>query len=232
MKIIPYPSPNFDLRFNPIDTIIIHYTDMLTAKEALDRLRDPEAIVSAHYLIAENGDIYQLVSDDKRARHAGISHWQGVDSLNNTSIGIELANPGHTNGYTPFPKEQMRSLVELCHLLMKKHKISYVLGHSDVAPTRKMDPGELFDWQFLAFEGIGVWPQEEDFIDEGEPSEDQTIYLLKKIGYGFDPHNPDEFKAALLAFQRHFVQDNLTGVWDKKTWAMLNAVAHTLDNLE
>ncbi len=229
MKLVQHPSPNFDPRPKPIDTIIIHYTDMLTAKAALDRLSDPETIVSAHYLIAENGDIYQLVADENRARHAGVSSWRDVQGLNDNSIGIELANLGHTNGYVPFPDTQMKSLIDLCHLLMTKHKIRYVLGHSDIAPTRKMDPGELFDWKLLADHGIGIWPTEKDFSNKEMPSAEKAIELLKEIGYGFDPNNPEEVHAVFLAFQRHFVQDNLTGVLDTKTGKMLNAVSDALE---
>lgn len=228
MNIIQHPSPNFDPRPKPIDMIVIHYTDMLTAKDALDRLSNPEAIVSSHYLISEKGETYQLVDDKNRARHAGVSSWQDVQGLNDTSIGIELANPGHTNGYVPFPAAQMQSLIDLCHLLMTKHKIQYVLGHSDIAPTRKMDPGEFFDWKLLADQGIGIWPKEGDFSNREMPSAEEASQILKKIGYGFNVNSPEEVKLAFLAFQRHFVQDNLTGILDTKTWEMLNA----LDNIK
>lgn len=146
-----YKSPNFTARRGGHEIpsmIIIHYTGMKTGQEALERLCDPEAQVSAHYVIEENGDIYQLVDDDKRAWHAGASEWQGETDINSASIGIELVNPGHEWGYRDFPDVQIEALIELSKDLVERYGIPVerILGHSDVAPGRKQDPGELFPW--------------------------------------------------------------------------------------
>lgn len=156
------PSPNFnDRKANHVDMIIMHYTGMKTAEDALNRMCDPESEVSAHYMIDEDGTVYVLVEEDKRAWHAGVSYWEGRNDINSHSIGIELVNPGHEWGYREFPNIQIQALIELCHDIFKRHPIKpeYVLGHEDVAPTRKQDPGELFPWRELALEhNIGVWP--------------------------------------------------------------------------
>jgi len=233
MDIISYPSPNFDQRSRSIDTVVIHYTDMLTPQAALERLSDPEARVSAHYLISERGEVFQLVQDKDRAWHAGVSSWKGVERLNDNSLGIELANPGHSNEYQPFPHEQMTALMELCHALTERHQITYILGHSDIAPMRKKDPGELFNWSLLAEEGLGIWPKAQNFkFDIGDLSESKAIQLLEKIGYGFNNQDDQEVEAVFLAFQRHFVQNNLTGKLDLETWKILNAVSNTIDNIK
>ncbi|MCB1531810.1 MAG: N-acetylmuramoyl-L-alanine amidase [Alphaproteobacteria bacterium] len=149
-----YKSPNFTARRGGHATpsmIIIHYTDMKTGQEALERLCDPASEVSAHYVIEEDGRLFQLVDDDKRAWHAGASEWQGESDINSASIGIELVNPGHTWGYRAFPDVQIEVLIDLCRELMGKYDIplNRILGHSDVAPGRKIDPGELFPWKQL-----------------------------------------------------------------------------------
>ncbi|MCB1650820.1 MAG: N-acetylmuramoyl-L-alanine amidase [Alphaproteobacteria bacterium] len=151
-----YTSPNFEGRAEgqAPSMILIHYTGMQTGREALERLCDPAAKVSAHYVIEEDGRIFALVSEDKRAWHAGVSCWEGQTDINSLSIGIELVNPGHEWGYRPFPPAQMQSLAALCKDIMARHEIKTVLGHSDVAPDRKQDPGELFDWAWLAAQGI------------------------------------------------------------------------------
>ena len=151
-----YTSPNFNERIGYVapTMIVIHYTGMKTAQDALERLCDPAAEVSAHYVIDEDGTLYQLVEEDKRAWHAGVSEWEGETDINSASIGIELVNPGHEFGYREFPPEQMEALSELCKDIMARHDIGTVLGHSDVAPERKQDPGELFDWGWLAEQGI------------------------------------------------------------------------------
>lgn len=152
MKLLhSYKSPNFTERrggHEKPSMIIIHYTDMKTGKEALERLCDPASEVSAHYVIEENGDIYQLVDDDKRAWHAGVGEWEGERDINSASIGIELVNPGHSHGYRDFPDAQIDALIELTKDLILKYNIPVdrILGHSDVSPGRKIDPGELFPW--------------------------------------------------------------------------------------
>lgn len=172
LKKILRPSPNFGpRRASPLDMIIIHYTGMQTAQDALDRLCDPEAEVSSHYMIDEAGQIFCLVEEAQRAWHAGVSEWQGRTDINSHSIGIELVNPGHEFGYQPFPEPQIQALVELCHDIFSRHDIKpeYILGHEDVAPGRKKDPGELFPWKELALHnGIGVWPHPASKLDEGK----------------------------------------------------------------
>lgn len=204
MNFINRPSPNFDERKGgPPDCIVMHYTDMMTAEEALTRLCDLSADkrVSAHYLVDVDGTVYKLVDENKRAWHAGISWWQGEIDMNSRAIGIEIANPGHSNGYVPFPAAQMKAVAELSKQIMARHDIpaDRVLAHSDIAPSRKMDPGELFDWKGLADQGIGVWPVplKEDF-EKAATMDLRTA--LTAIGY--DPK--EDLKIVLTAFQRHF----------------------------
>ncbi len=161
MQISVRPSPNYNDRApGAITMLVLHYTGMVSREHALARLCDPVAKVSAHYLIDEMGLVYQMVAEEYRAWHAGVSFWAGERDINSRSIGIELVNPGHERGYRSFLALQMRSLVELCREILPRHPIppNRVLGHSDVAPGRKRDPGELFDWEWLAGQGIGVWP--------------------------------------------------------------------------
>ncbi len=214
MKIIQRHSTNLNERSTDIDTIIIHYTDMPTTEAAIEWLCNPESQVSAHYLIDENGQIYQLVPDEKRAWHAGFSSWNGDVNLNDRSIGIELANPGHSHGYVPFPNAQIESLVKHCKELQEKWAIpsSRILGHSDIAPQRKQDPGHLFPWKALADEGMGLWP--EDLL-EVLPSEKVTE-TLAKIGY-----DVSSLSHAVQAFQRHFRPHTLNGEADEETRRLL-----------
>ena len=161
MQIIARPSPNYNDRMSGgIDMLVLHYTGMVSREHALARLCERTSKVSAHYLIDEVGLVYQLVAEDRRAWHAGVSGWAGERDINSRSIGIELVNPGHDLGYRNFSGLQMRSLAGLCREILARHPIPphRVLGHSDVAPGRKRDPGELFDWQWLAGQGVGIWP--------------------------------------------------------------------------
>lgn len=207
-KIQDIPSPNYNERspYAAPDYLILHYTDMLTAQAAIDRLCDPAAQVSAHYLIDEAGTIVRLVPEDKRAWHAGVSCFDGITDFNARSIGIELANPGHSHGYVTFPEAQMLALIDLCHDIMKRYNIqpANVLGHSDIAPARKRDPGELFDWRRLADERIGVWPEpeENDYNASAHWVDDIGLLMqaLEKAGYD-GKVDPDTL---LTAFQRHF----------------------------
>ena len=159
---IERPSSNYDPRRDgcPIDILVLHYTGMRSAEDALERLCDPEAKVSAHYTIDRDGQVYRHVDESLRARHAGVSYWAGERDVNSRSIGIELVNPGHEFGYVPFPEAQIEALIELAHGILERHPIPpcRVVGHSDVAPVRKMDPGELFPWEHLASNGIGMFP--------------------------------------------------------------------------
>ena len=156
MSLIACPSPNYGARPPGAQPcmIVIHYTGMKTMEAARERLCDPAASVSAHYMIDEDGTIYQLVDENKRAWHAGLSAWEDITDVNSHSIGIELVNPGHEWGYRPFPEEQIAALAALCRGITERHTIRWVLGHSDVAPDRKRDPGDLFDWDWLARAGV------------------------------------------------------------------------------
>ncbi|SCA57424.1 N-acetylmuramoyl-L-alanine amidase, family 2 [Candidatus Terasakiella magnetica] len=198
MDITQSPSPNFDDRpiDLPIDMLILHYTGMKTGAKALERMCDPAAEVSAHYMVEEDGSIFQLVSEDKRAWHAGVAFWRGHTNINARSIGIEIVNPGHEWGYRPFPEAQIMAVITLCKSILSRHMIEprNIIGHSDVAPTRKMDPGELFPWELLAHEGIGIG----EF--EGEASQE----TLAEFGYDIT-----DWQAALTAFNRHFRPENL-----------------------
>jgi len=212
MKRIERPSPNQDERGPaPVDMLVLHYTGMRTAAAALARLTDPAARVSAHYTVDEDGTVYAHVPEDRRAWHAGVSHWAGASDINARSIGIELVNPGHEFGYRAFADAQIAALITLCHGILLRHPIpsARVLGHSDVAPARKEDPGELFPWERLAQAGIGLWPAP---LADGRGAE-------ALAAFGYDPDAaPDK---AILAFQRHFRPLRLTGKWDSDCAARL-----------
>jgi N-acetylmuramoyl-L-alanine amidase len=216
MKIIKSPSPNFNERPLPVDSIIIHYTDMLSAQKALEWLINPDSQVSCHYLIDEEGLIYHLVEEDKRAWHAGESCWQGRTNLNDCSIGIELANPGHSHGYIPFPETQIVSLINLCKEIQTRWEIpsSRILGHSDIAPQRKQDPGHLFPWERLAQERLGLWPIKEKNNQTGD-----LMKMLSEIGY--ETISPIH---ALMAFQRHFQPHKVDGIANEETYSLLNRI--------
>jgi N-acetylmuramoyl-L-alanine amidase len=218
------PSPNRDERpqGHPIDTLVIHYTGMRSAEEAINRLRDPEAKVSAHYLIDEDGRILRMVPEIDRAWHAGVSRWRGRGRINDTSIGIELVNPGHEFGYRPFPSPQMDSLIQLCRDVLKRHPIPArnVVGHADIAPTRKEDPGELFDWHALARAGVGLWPTRALLALSAREDRENADRLLEHIGYDVTDRT-----AAVIAFQRHFRPDNIDGQVDMETMGLLLALA-------
>lgn len=206
-----------------VDMLVLHYTGMRTGREALARLLDPRAEVSAHYLVEEDGKILRLVPEDRRAWHAGIAWWRGRTDVNNRSIGIEIVNPGHEFGYRPFPEPQMAAVEALCRKILERHPVipaRNVVGHSDVAPWRKEDPGELFDWSRLARAGVGLWPGDDAVAAasaDGDPA-----HILRGIGYRVDG---DEMLAkAVIAFQRHWYPDNLSGVADAETMKRMNAV--------
>jgi N-acetylmuramoyl-L-alanine amidase len=206
------PSPNHNDRDGaPIDMLVLHYTGMKSGAAAMDRLCSPAAGVSAHYTIDEDGTVYAHVPEARRAWHAGVSHWAGVDNVNSRSIGIELVNPGHEYGYRAFPEAQIAALIDLCTGILKRHPIppARVLGHSDVAPSRKEDPGELFPWARLAKAGIGLWP-------EAVPSGLGADALTR---YGYDPKAPQD--KAIMAFQRHFRPAKLDGAWDDECAGLL-----------
>jgi N-acetylmuramoyl-L-alanine amidase len=219
MRVIDAPSPNQDDRPDgaPVDMLILHYTGMRSGAAALDRLCDPAAKVSAHYVVEEDGQVFRLVPEARRAWHAGISHWRGLSGLNARSIGIEVVNPGHEHGYRPFAALQMAALCDLCRAILARHPIPAwnVVGHSDVAPDRKEDPGEFFDWEGLAANGVGLWPRRAG-RDDGD-----ALGLLGAIGYRIDLPPP----VLLRAFQRHWRPARVDGVADAETLARLRAVA-------
>lgn len=231
---IQQPSPNFDDRNTDITMLVLHYTGMKTAKEALDRLCDPTAKVSAHYMIDEDGTMYQLVSEQHRAWHAGKSFWRGLTNINAASIGIELVNPGHEFGYRPFPEQQMQSLIDLSQQILNRHPIPArnVVGHSDIAPARKTDPGELFNWNQLANHGIGLWPDHPPVIARSE-SDVAISHLQKDLStYGYDiPQSGDlcdKTKTVITAFHRHFLPENPTDIPTPATTALIKSLLHHL----
>ncbi len=222
---IEAPSPNQDDRPEglPIDMLVLHYTGMRTGAEALARLRDPAARVSSHYLVEEDGRVFQLVPEARRAAHAGVSSWRGHAALNGRSVGIEIVNPGHEWGYRDFPALQMAAVCDLCLDILGRHPIPArnVVAHSDVAPDRKQDPGELFDWEGLARNGVGLWPGH----DPPPPPEDAVLPLLGRIGYRTDLAPP----VLVAAFQRHWLPGRADGIADAATRARLAAVAALCD---
>lgn len=233
MHILERPSPNHGTRpaGAVIDMLILHYTGMRGADAAIERLCDPKAQVSAHYLIDEDGTTWRLVAEERRAWHAGVSCWAGRSDINDRSIGIELVNPGHEWGYRDFPEAQMAALEALCRDILARHPIPprLVLGHSDVAPQRKSDPGERFDWRRLARSGIGFWPAPGAHAAAPQsPAEIQR--LLAAIGYETPRSGTldDATRQVLIAFQRHFRPARCDGEADAETRTQLAAVAEHL----
>lgn len=234
MTFIEAPSPNFEPRKTPPDMIVLHYTGMPTGEGALARLRDPEARVSSHYLVEEDGRVFRLVPEERRAWHAGLSSWKGETDINGRSIGIEIVNPGHEFGYRPFPEAQVAAVIELVSDIRTRWKVEdgYIVGHSDVAPDRKDDPGELFPWKRLAEAGHGLWaePPAAPGAPLGEGEEGAGVFALQagftRLGYDcapsgkFDPHTT----AVVRAFQRHWRPSLVDGVADGETRARLIAL--------
>jgi N-acetylmuramoyl-L-alanine amidase len=205
--IVDSPSPNFDARDSPISMVVLHYTGMRDAESAIARLRDPEARVSCHYLIDEDGRILRMVAEENRAWHAGLSYWRGVQGVNDCSVGIEIVNPGHEFGYCPFSEPQMAALLPLLAGIVERHRVepANVVGHSDVAPARKQDPGELFDWARLAKLGLAVARPTRGLID---PHWTDGGFLLALERWGYDVNDAP---AAVTAFQRRFRPEHIDG---------------------
>ncbi|MEO0412376.1 MAG: N-acetylmuramoyl-L-alanine amidase [Pseudomonadota bacterium] len=201
-----FQSPNHGERAVKADMVLIHYTGMQSAQDALERLCDPTAGVSAHYLVDEQGVVYQLVDPVRRAWHAGVSSWEGESDVNSRAVGIELVNPGHEFGYQAFPKAQIEALIVLLGKIVNTCRIpKYAMwGHSDVAPARKEDPGEKFPWAFLAQHGYGIWPSQ---FSVAKGTQDAAA-LLYQIGY--DVH---DLPAAQKAFKRHFRPEHVCEGW-------------------
>jgi N-acetylmuramoyl-L-alanine amidase len=221
----------------PVDMLILHYTGMQTAQAAIDRLRDPAAQVSSHYVVDEDGTVFRLVPEDRRAWHAGVSHWRGHAALNARSIGIEIVNPGHEWGYRDFPVLQLASVCDLCLAILSRHPIPArnVVGHSDVAPDRKDDPGELFDWRGLAENGVGLWPHDApDLGTMGAVRDAATLRpvraALQEIGYRVAHDGPLDpaLSVVLRAFQRHWRPEAVTGQADDGTLVRLLGVQRLL----
>jgi N-acetylmuramoyl-L-alanine amidase len=230
------PSPNQRDRApgTPIDMIVLHYTGMRTAQEAIDRLRDPQAAVSAHYVVEEDGLVWRLVPEERRAAHAGVSFWRGHGGVNERSIGIEIVNPGHEWGYRDFPVLQLAVVCDLSLMILSRHAIPArnIVAHSDVAPERKQDPGEKFDWEGLAQNGVGLWPEGvPDLGSLGAVRDAASLHdvraALAIIGYRVAPEGPlDPALATVLrAFQRHWRPETVNGQADSGTLARLLAVA-------
>jgi N-acetylmuramoyl-L-alanine amidase len=220
VSVIEAPSPNFDERSLAISMIVLHYTGMNTADEAIARLRDPEAKVSAHYVIAEDGTILRLVDEAKRAWHAGKSHWRTIDDVNSASIGIEIVNPGHEFGYRPFPEEQIDALIPLMAEIKERYGITRgnVVGHSDIAPTRKQDPGELFPWARLARLRLALPRPTKNLMD---PQWTDAGFLLALERFGYDVSDK---LAAVVAFQRRFRPELIDGEVDGECRCILLAL--------
>jgi len=229
MKVKNFNSPNFDEKKRSkksIKTIVIHYTGMQSGRESLDRLCDIKSKVSAHFLISQNGKVFRLVKDNRIAWHAGKSCWGKYKNLNKNSIGIELVNKGHKFGYTSFTKKQIVSLLKICKSLIKKYKIKRknIIGHSDIAPLRKIDPGEKFPWKKLAKNDVGIWhfcnpkllKNYRNLTSFQKKNKKTFISDLKKIGYSFSNQNSFLFTKTLKAFQRHYRQELINGILDEE----------------
>ena len=227
MDFILNKSPNFSKRARSLKNIrflIIHYTGMQSARVSMKKLKDPKSKVSCHYFIKRNGEIYRMVEDNKVAWHAGKSKWKDINDLNEYSLGIEIQNKGHYIAYQNFPKKQIFSLIKLIKVLMKKYKIEKhnVLGHSDIAPLRKLDTGEKFPWDFLSSKGVAIWYPKLKIKNFDYKHEDRRKIFFKnifKIGYRFlnlskkSKNDPKLIKA----FQRRFLPKEVSGKITDKT---------------
>lgn len=224
MKMTDAPSPNFDDRGRGVDMIVLHYTGMKTGAEALARMRDAAAKVSAHYMVEEDGAVFRLVAEESRAWHAGVASWKGETDINARSIGIEIVNPGHEFGYREFPDAQIEAVIALVKDIRTRHDVSpaMVLGHSDVAPRRKEDPGEKFPWDRLAQEGLALAPYAGDGSDADGVSYEDALRCLQALG--FDAPAGDH-AAAIVAFQRRFCPASLGQGFDRRTKAALAAAS-------
>lgn len=242
LTIIQTPSPNFDDRTLPISLLILHYTGMETGEAALERMTDSDAKVSAHYMIEEDGCIFHLVDEDKRAWHAGVSEWQGETNINSNSIGIEIVNGGHDHpnkdGSLPsFLDVQINAVIALSKDIMTRYGELTVLGHSDIAPARKIDPGEHFPWQGLAAAGLGYWPDVK--TDDRRTlfaagSRDRGVAIVQRglahIGYGARVTGvmDEATKLIIEALQRRYRPDQIDGVVDIQTMEVIKALVENI----
>ena len=237
------PSPNFDARRGPPDMLVLHYTGMQTAEAAIARLSDPETKVSAHYVVDEDGSILKLVAEERRAWHAGRGVWLGETDCNAASIGIEIVNPGHEFGYSDFPEVQVDTVISLIADIRTRWTIpdARIIGHSDLAPERKQDPGERFPWKRLASVGHGLWfePAPErvaaveaspggGLLQAGDDGLGVMVLRsgLHRLGYGLTPgaDYDEDTVATVRAFQRHWRQSRIDGVADAATRTTLMGV--------
>jgi N-acetylmuramoyl-L-alanine amidase len=220
LDFVDCPSPNFDERAHPVSMLVLHYTGMEDAQSAIDRLRDPSAKVSCHYLVDEDGTVLRMVPEEKRAWHSGRSWWRGRSDVNGASIGIELVNPGHDHGYRPFPEEQIDALLPLVADIKQRYAITRgnIVGHSDVAPARKQDPGELFPWGKLARLRLALPRPTKNLMD---PCWTDGGFLLALERFGYDV---SDRTAAVVAFQRRFRPELLDGEIDGECRAILLAL--------
>ena len=237
------PAVNYDERKSPIDTIILHYTGMPSCQGAIDWLLCEESRVSCHYVVDERGSVFQLLPEDQRAWHAGISSWQGAADLNSRSIGIEIANPGHDHGYPDFPADQIAAVIELCRNCGERWAIppEKVLAHSDVAPTRKQDPGEKFPWKTLYDAGVGHWTQPAPlgggrFFQRGDRGQTVEAWqsMLSYYGYGVEISGIfcNLTEAVTIAFQRHFRPERVDGIADRSSIETLHRLTTALPSLQ
>lgn len=214
---IECPSPNWDERSLPVSMLVLHYTGMADAASAIARLADPQAKVSAHYVVAEDGEIVRMVPEDKRAWHAGLSWWRGISDVNSASVGIEIVNPGHEFGYRPFPEAQLEALFPLVAEIVGRYRIdpANVVGHSDIAPARKQDPGELFPWDRLARLRLAL-PRPTRGLADPHWTDGGFLLALERFGY-----DVRDAQAAVAAFQRRFRTERIDGVIDGECRAIL-----------
>ncbi len=239
-----HPSPNHGQRATgaPIDMLVLHYTGMESAQVALQRLCDPRSEVSAHYFVDEDGSVLQCVPEARRAWHAGKSFWKGETDINSRSIGVEIVNPGHEFSYRPFPDVQIDAVMSLCSDICRRHKIHpwMVLAHSDIAPDRKEDPGELFPWKQLADAGIGHYVEPETlgsglFMQEGDSGQPVEAVQSMLALYGYEIDISGEFdgqtRQVVTAFQRHFRPEKVDGVIDESTIQTLHKLLSKLPSL-
>ncbi|MEA2980431.1 MAG: N-acetylmuramoyl-L-alanine amidase [Alphaproteobacteria bacterium] len=236
-------SPNFDERpgLGRPDMILLHYTGMQFSHEAIHRLCDTKARVSSHYVVLETGAIVQLVQESKRAWHAGVSSWAGDSDINSRSIGIEICNPGHDFGYPDFPSRQIAATITLCRGILTRNIIrpENIVAHSDVAPSRKQDPGEKFPWKLLAQSGVGLWVEVGAVFDQEAVKPNDTgvkITELQKMladyGYGIDitGHYDVTTTEVVTAFQRHFRPAQVDGIADAATLQTLRKLLIARDS--
>ncbi len=233
------PSPNHGERLKPLDALVLHYTGMPTGEAALDLLCSLAAQVSCHYLVWEDGRVWQLVPEARRAWHAGKSFWAGETDMNSRSIGVEIVNPGHDGGLPPFPDAQIDAVIALCRDICGRRNIKpeRVLAHSDIAPARKTDPGEVFPWRRLHKAGVGQWIAPSPIVpgpvyepgSMGPPVAGLQI-MLASYGYGLETSGvyDEATRAVVAAFQRHFRPEWVDGVADVSTVETLRGLLASL----